>query len=104
MSLRSIVISITVVVCAIVYMLESPLEPYLWKHPFELPAWNEEWQLNEQLIGVDKLVVNQLQGPESFVLHPNASIPVLYTSVMGGMVVEVATNGSYVRNLFFIGG
>lgn len=86
------------------YLTESPLDPYLWERPFELPAWNEEWHLNRQLEGAERLLQGQLFGPESIALHPDKDVDYLFASVMGGAVVQVATNGSYVRNVFFVGG
>ena len=92
------------VAAVVIYHLESPVDPYLWNYPFDLPAWNEEWQYNNELTGSLHHVESMVYGPESLVLHPDSSKEFLYTSTTGGLIVEVAYNGSYVKNIFFVGG
>ena len=92
------------ILAVLLFALESPLEPYLWEHPFELPTWNEEWHINDLLVGGERLAEGQLYGPESIALHPDASVTHVFASVMGGLVVQVAADGSYVNDVFFVGG
>lgn len=97
-------LSVLVTLAAVLYTLPSPLDPYLWRRPFALPTWNEEWTLNDHLLGSERLAHGLLHGPESIALHPDPFVNEVFASVAGGLVVQVAANGSYVHDIFFVGG
>lgn len=93
---------LTVLVSLLFHLLPSPLDPYPWKHAFDLPSWGQDWAVNTQLKGADLALENELQGPESFAFHPlNGDV---YTGVTGGLVYRIDANATNLEPIFFVGG
>lgn len=97
-----ILMDMTVVTVILLYLPGLP--PYTQFDTFNLspaPAWKGALQPNEKLNLVDKLLENQIKGPESFASRDDGY---LYAGLITGVIVRIDTNSLTATPVAKVGG